>query len=671
MITGHNDASDLEPSQPLGSSLLEHDYNIMAQNIDVSEQPIFFSCVQKPNETKVTRYCHTHGLNQNQSTVVREIAEELGYSLDVDKIQPHDIYLQTYPQNFLSLINLCRHHPTIMDILIPLTKNSAWVKKCDYDKLVENTKNEINHFKRMLDRQEENYQDLQLENDELQTMNAALQHQLSEALQEREAKSLETKERLQRESQEIEKKQKKLRKERAKLKQQKRKAESSIQKAKQDLLKKKKPKKKKTDPFILQAPSPPKTKKWYRPYVRKANYHLRRVKSLPLITTSLLCAFSAGIYGLCGGGSNPLSNLYASPSNLYYNESCICSPYIRDYVDDTFAQNLTTSFNKSLAYKFKNLLNVKDMLHEKKQIALHKSVQQGDIETIQFLTLFTDIDINAEDERNQTALHYAALKEDSSIINFLAHQRAHLNHQSIDGYTPLMAAIAANRTKNVHILTQFYEVVKGLTIRNNRGETALIMAVQSGKLNILTHLTTLGKEFHIPHLNIQNENGATPLMLASITGQFNMVRHLIEEKADLYRKSREGLNVLMWCIASPQEKSVAIARFLVNYDKDLLKERGKSNTTPLILAVAFEFTEMITFFVEEADVNINEVNAYGMNALMMASHTGNKAHMNYLIAHGADKTQQDIYGHSALSYATGKRKNKNIWETLNTIMTQK
>ena len=53
----------------------------------------------------------------------------------------------------------------------------------------------------------------------------------------------------------------------------------------------------------------------------------------------------------------------------------------------------------------------------------------------------------------------------------------------------------------------------------------------------------------------------------------------------------------------PHKKSIKSVRFLANHDKNLLQEQGNQGTTPLILAIIYEFTEIIIYLVEEAQVD--------------------------------------------------------------------
>ena len=54
----------------------------------------------------------------------------------------------------------------------------------------------------------------------------------------------------------------------------------------------------------------------------------------------------------------------------------------------------------------------------------------------------------------------------------------------------------------------------------------------------------------------------------------------------------------------PHKKSIKSVRFLANHDKNLLQEQGNQGTTPLILAIIYEFTEIIIYLVEEAQLTI-------------------------------------------------------------------
>lgn len=117
---------------------------------------------------------------------------------------------------------------------------------------------------------------------------------------------------------------------------------------------------------------------------------------------------------------------------------------------------------------------------EKKSLAVVKAAREGD--TALFYQLFSEdiekeIDVNQQDERGATALHYATLHGAIAIFNKLANSPGiNANVQDNDGVTPLRIAVA---DRSVLCILALLELNADPDIKDKTGVSAADNAKQS------------------------------------------------------------------------------------------------------------------------------------------------------------------------------------------------
>ncbi len=106
---------------------------------------------------------------------------------------------------------------------------------------------------------------------------------------------------------------------------------------------------------------------------------------------------------------------------------------------------------------------------------------------------------------------------------------------------------------------------------------------------------------------------------------------LLEAGMDLHFVNREGLGALDVAI---KYRRPEIVRLCKERGISLTTTRRKSGMTPLMLAAAFNDTEMVEYLLEEG-AELNGVDSYGMTALDYARKMGQKRVQELLEARGA------------------------------------
>lgn len=215
-----------------------------------------------------------------------------------------------------------------------------------------------------------------------------------------------------------------------------------------------------------------------------------------------------------------------------------------------------------------------------------------DYETIKNLLSSRNFDINSEDFRGVTALHYAAELNDVELIKLILEQpKVRINVKTLDmGSTPLMIAAGNNK---LDALKYLLERGADASKTNNYGYTALMIAAETGSFECLKALLNfkdcivsaqnhsganslmIGIKYleiveillNITDLSQEDENQANVLHYACSLGSFEVV-HMVLDKIvlDLNKQDRFGETAVHKAI---KRKKFDLVEFLIKYGADL------------------------------------------------------------------------------------------------------
>ncbi len=138
---------------------------------------------------------------------------------------------------------------------------------------------------------------------------------------------------------------------------------------------------------------------------------------------------------------------------------------------------------------------------------IHAAAKKGSKEKITFL-LKEGVNIDSQDENNNTALHYASFHGYWQIIGFLIQKGASVNIKNSDGDTPLHLTV----TQRYSALATSDFLKGNVDVNTNTisGKTALRLEQLSNNLLLVaTFLTQKGADMHL-----KNDKAKTPFSIA-------------------------------------------------------------------------------------------------------------------------------------------------------------
>lgn len=218
------------------------------------------------------------------------------------------------------------------------------------------------------------------------------------------------------------------------------------------------------------------------------------------------------------------------------------------------------------------------------------------------ILLFLGADINAKDQRGYSPIHYAALSENSDILEYIIRSGGDVNLKDANGDTPLINAVSSDQFDNVVIL-----------LKN-------------------------GAE-----LNYKNGKGFTPIMISTLKDNIKITEFLFEKEGIT---PEDRIKLVQF---SMHNSNVDLLRFFldkfndVGFDKYVLLIVGKNT-------IEEKAIEIIKFLFEKGvDVNLRGYD--GMTVLMQSAKWNKNKVLEFLLQNKADPDIVDFSGKSAFEWA--------------------
>src|SRR5947207_3062885 len=208
-----------------------------------------------------------------------------------------------------------------------------------------------------------------------------------------------------------------------------------------------------------------------------------------------------------------------------------------------------------------------------------------------------------------------------------------------------------------------------VTVSNDVGSTPFWAASQNGSGTMVDRLLQAGANPNAALLS-----GEPPLMVASRSGNPAVVEQLLAKGANVNARAARGQTALMWAVA---QKHPTVVSVLLAHGADVT---ARSDVWSQVMAVPPhglpEYNRAIPhggdtafmFAAREGDLssaklllaagaNVNDADAWGVSALVLAAHSGYRELVDFLLENGADPNAADA-GFSALQIAVMRRDEK-------------
>ncbi|XP_019881677.2 KN motif and ankyrin repeat domain-containing protein 2 isoform X2 [Aethina tumida] len=133
--------------------------------------------------------------------------------------------------------------------------------------------------------------------------------------------------------------------------------------------------------------------------------------------------------------------------------------------------------------------------------------------------------VNMTDASGNTAMHYAVSHGNFDVVSILLDSKVcDINKPNNTGYTSVMLVSLAKVKSETHanVVRRLFQLADVNIRAKQHGQTALMLAVSHGRLDMVTMLLEAGAD-----INIQDEDGSTALMCAAEHGHIEIVKHFL------------------------------------------------------------------------------------------------------------------------------------------------
>ncbi|KAM5169022.1 ankyrin repeat and death domain-containing protein 1B [Callospermophilus lateralis] len=239
------------------------------------------------------------------------------------------------------------------------------------------------------------------------------------------------------------------------------------------------------------------------------------------------------------------------------------------------------------------------------------------------------VNINAVNNMNRTALHFAVGGNHLSAVDFLLNHKARVDIADKHGLTVIHLAAW---TGSFEIMLMLVRAGADQRAKNQDGMNALHFAAQSNNVHIVEYLI---QDLHLKDLNQPDKRGRKPFLLAAERGHVEMIEKFIFLNLHTLEKDKEGNTALH--LAAMHGHSPAVQVLLTQWQE--VNETNENGETPFFLAVEGGHEECSKVLLA-AGSDINIPNKLNVSVLQTATRNGHTSLVNFLLSENIDLHQR-------------------------------
>ena len=240
------------------------------------------------------------------------------------------------------------------------------------------------------------------------------------------------------------------------------------------------------------------------------------------------------------------------------------------------------------------------------------------------------VDVNAAEADGSTALHWAVYRDDLESTDLLIRAGANVNSANDLGVTPLWTASLNGSAAVVRRLLEAHANPNAALLA---GETPVMVAARGGYPEVVEQLLAKGA-----NVNAHGARGQTALMWAVAQKHPEVVKVLLAHDADLKPRTEVWKEVM----AVPPHGNLDYNRAIPH-----------GGETALMFAASVGDIASAKILAA-AGANVNDADAWGVSATVLAAHSGFRELVEFLLDKGADPNMAEA-GFTALHEAIMRR----------------
>jgi len=317
--------------------------------------------------------------------------------------------------------------------------------------------------------------------------------------------------------------------------------------------------------------------------------------------------------------------------------------------------------------------------------ALLLACKNNHLRVINFL-MQHGIEVNTKNKEGNNLLHLACMNGNIELINILSNYPIDVNSKNKDGDTPLLVAA---RQDNIDVFTSLISLNPGIDclVRNDKSESAFEIIINQNKLDKLKILIDFDKERRCllhsieDFLNLKYNNQddheldlskrmieitkllfqylsydkdyvfKEDMLFVYIKANLNdEVQYILEHKNECNINSVDPVTGFSCLIIATYNNNINIVKLLLERGVSVNQYTPVNHETPLIIASANGYEKVLECILDYTPY-IEETNADGKTALILASEYNYIRCVNILLMHYADPNHVDSNSYAPLHYA--------------------